>query len=345
MLGSRCLRAFVTALTILAVRPVAAADAVESFYAGKTVQLLIGYSAGGGYDIYARVLARHLSRHIPGKPTIVPQNMPGAGSLRAANFLYNVAPKDGTVIATFARGMAMEPLFGAAGTQFDATKFTWLGSITDEVSVCAFWHSANIHSWDDMLASRGFTVGGTGSASDTDVFPSVLKSLFDLKLKLITGFPGGADVGLALQRGEVSGRCGWSWSSIVSRNKAMIDQKQIYVTVQLALRKHDDLPDVPLITDLTKDTNKLAALRLIFSRQTMARPYAAPPGLPADRKAALLAAFDATMKDPEFLAEAERTELEVHPVSGKEIEALVSEMYRTPPEVLKLASDAIGHQR
>jgi len=316
-------------------------EAVARFYKGRTIQLYIGYSAGGGYDIYARVLARHLTDHIPGNPTIVPQNMPGAGSLRLANYLYNVAPKDGTAFATLARGMATEPLLGGTGTQFDARKFTWIGSITDEVSVCAFWHTSGIATWQDLL-TKEYTVGGTGSASDTDVFPNAMKHIFHLKMKLVTGFPGGSDVVLALQRGEVAGRCGWSWSSLVSRNKQMYDNKDIVIPVQLALHGHEDLPNVPVIIDQTKDPKELAALRLIFARQTMARPYMAPPGLPEDRKQALRRAFDETMKDPEFLAEAKRTELEVRPVSGTQIDALLNELYSTPPDVVKLAIDAIG---
>lgn len=315
--------------------------ALERFYKGRNIQLYIGYSAGGGYDIYARVLARHMSKHIPGNPIIVPQNMPGAGSLRLANYLYNVAPKDGTAFATFARGMATEPLLGGQGTQFDPRKFTWIGSVTDEVSVCAFWHTAGIKTWDDML-TKEYTIGGTGSASDTDVFPNAMKRIFDLKLKLVTGFPGGSDVVLALERGEVNGRCGWSWSSLVSRSKRLYDEKQIFIPVQLALHKHEDLPDVPLIIDQTKDPKRLAALKLIFARQTMARPYVAPPGLPEDRKQALRTAFEETMKDPDFLAEAQKTELEVHPVTGADIDKLLDELYATPKDVVKLAIDAIG---
>lgn len=315
--------------------------ALARFYKGRNIQLYIGYSAGGGYDIYARVLARHMGKHIPGNPTVVPQNMPGAGSLRLANYLYNVAPKDGTAFATFARGMATEPLLGGQGTQFDARKFTWLGSVTDEVSVCAFWHTSGIATWQDML-TKDYTIGGTGSASDTDVFPNAMKRIFNLKLKLVTGFPGGSDVVLALERGEVNGRCGWSWSSLVSRNKRLYDEKQIFIPVQLALHRHEDLPDVPVIVDLTQDQKRLAALRLIFARQTMARPYVAPPGLPEDRKQALRTAFEETMKDPEFVAEAQKTDLEVHPVSGADIDRLLGELYATPKDVIQLAIDAIG---
>lgn len=318
----------------------AAAEDAASFYKGRTITLDIGYSAGGGYDIYARVLARHLGDHIPGNPTVIPQNMPGAGSLKAANYLYNIAPKDGTVLATFARGMAMEPLLDTQGIEFDAQKLTWIGSITNEVSVCAFRSDSGVKTWQDML-TKSYTVGGTGSGSDTDVFPNVLRSLFHMQMKLATGYPGGEDVVLALQRGEVNGRCGWSWSSLLSRNRQLYDSKQIFIPVQLSLQKHEDLPDVPLVMDETNDPKIKAALRLIFARQTMARPYAAPPGLPADRVTALRAAFDATMKDPAFLAEAKQTDLEVRPVSGDEMQKLVGEIYETPPDVVKIAADAI----
>lgn len=318
----------------------AAADDVESFYKGRNVTINIGYSAGGGYDIYARVLARHLGDHIPGNPTVIPQNMPGAGSLKAVNFLYNIAPKDGTVLATFARGLAMQPLFDKQGIEFDAQKLNWIGSITNEVSVCAFRTDSGIATWQDML-TKSYTVGGTGSGSDTDVFPNALRNMFHMKMKLATGYPGGEDVVLALERGEVNGRCGWSWSSLMSRNRSMYEDKKIFVPVQLSLQKHPDLPNVPLVMDLTDDPKLAAALKLIFGRQTVARPYAAPPGVPEARIRALREAFDATMKDPAFLADAKQTDLEVQPVSGVEVQNLVAEIYRSPPEVVKIAADAV----
>jgi len=326
---------------LFAANGAAAADDVASFYKGRTVTVDIGYSAGGGYDIYARTLARHLGDHIPGNPTVIPQNMPGAGSLKAVNYLYNLAPKDGTVIATFARGLAMEPLFNKQGIEFDAQKLNWIGSITNEVSVCAFRSDSGIATWQDML-TKSYTVGGTGSGSDTDVFPKVLAHLFHMQMKLATGYPGGEDVVLALERGEVNGRCGWSWSSLMSRNRALYEKKEIFVPIQLSLQKHEDLPDVPLIMDETKDPKVLAALKLIFARQTVARPYATAPGVPEDRVKALRAAFDATMKDPAFLEEAKKTDLEVRPVSGEEVQKLVAELYQSSPEVVKLAADAVN---
>jgi tripartite-type tricarboxylate transporter receptor subunit TctC len=334
-------RALSAALAVLALPASSlAAEDQASFFKGRTVTLDIGYSPGGGYDLYARVLARYLGDHIPGSPTVVPQNMPGAGSLKLVNYLYNIAPKDGTVIATFGRGLAMQPLLDKTGIEFDAQKLTWIGSITDEVSVCAFRTDSGVATWQDML-TKSYTVGGTGTGSDTDVFPDVLRNLFHMQMKLATGYPGGEDVVLALERGEVQGRCGWSWSSLKSRNRRLYDEKQITVPVQLSLTKHEDLPDVPLVMDLTQDPQQQAALKLIFSRQTMARPYAAPPGLPEERVRALRDAFDATVKDPAFLADAKQTDLEVRPVAGAEVQKLVAELYRSPPEVVKIASEAI----
>jgi tripartite-type tricarboxylate transporter receptor subunit TctC len=319
--------------------PLRAADSVEAFYKGKTMQLLIGFGPGGGYDLYGRAVARHLGRFIPGNPTIVPQNMAGAGSVRAASSLYNAAPKDGTVIGTFSRGIIVDTLLGANKGQFDAQSFGWIGSVTNEVSVCGFSRQSGIRTWDDML-SKDSTVGSSGTADDLGVYANVLRSVFNAKLKLITGYPGTADILLAVERGELGGLCGWSWSSLKSRSKALYDSKEIAVPVQLGLTPHEDLPDVPLITSLTKDPTKSAILRLIFSRQTMARPFAAPPGIPEERLRALRAAFDATMKDKDFLAEAQRLDLEVRPVSGQEIDDLVANLAKTPSDIRKLAAEA-----
>src|SRR5712675_402249 len=207
------------ALASLASVPARGADAVANFYKGRTVQVLIGFSAGGGYDIYARTLARYMGKHIPGNPTLVPQNMPGAGTLKVANYIYNVAPKDGTVFGTFARGIPMEKLLGrTVGEQFDATKFTWVGSVTDEPSVCVFWAASGIKTWQDMK-TKPWKVGGSGVTSDLDIYANVLRNMFHLPGRLITGFPGGTEVLLSMQRREVDGRCGWSWSSLISRDK------------------------------------------------------------------------------------------------------------------------------
>jgi tripartite-type tricarboxylate transporter receptor subunit TctC len=319
----------------------APADPVTSFYKGRSIQLLIGFSPTGGYDSYARALARHMGKHIPGNPNILPQNMPGAGGLKVANYIYNVAPKDGTAFAIFARGVPMERLLGrTAGHQFDATKFTWIGSITDEPSVCVFWHQSGIKTWDDMK-KKPYKLGGSGILTDLDIYANVLHNLFDLPSRLISGFPGGSEVVLSMQRREVDGRCGWSWSSLAGLDKQLLDQKLVTVPLQLSFEKIPELPDVPLVLDLTDDPKEKAALRLIFSRQIMARPFAAPPGIPADRVKVLRDAFDATMKDPAFLAEMSRMKLEVRPVPGAKLDELVREVYSYPADVVKIAADAI----
>jgi tripartite-type tricarboxylate transporter receptor subunit TctC len=323
----------------------ATAQSVAEFYAGKSVNVLIGFSAGGGYDIYARTLARFMGRYIPGNPRLLPQNMPGAGSLRAVNFLYSVAPKDGTSIGHFAPGVMFEPLLGRPSAelgQFEATKFTWLGSVSKEVSVCAFMASTGIKSWEDMQ-SKKYIIAASGGGAESDVFPTVLRNMFNLPLKLVTGYPGGTEMVLAMERHEADGRCGWSWTSLLSRSKALLDNKQINLTLQIALQKdkHPALANVPLIVDLADDPAKKAALKLIVSRQAAARPFAAPPGVPADRARALREAFDATMKDPEFLAEAQKLNLDVDPVTGAEVEALIREVYASPPEAVKLASESM----
>lgn len=326
-----------TLATPMAVR----ADAVSDFYEGRQVRLLIGYTAGGGYDTYARLLARHLGKHIPGNPTIVPQNMPGAGSLTLANFLYNVAPKDGSVIGTFGRGMAMEPLLSGQGTRFDASEFSWIGSLNNEVSVCVSWHTSDVRTMED-LETMELIVGGTGSGSDSDIFPTVISNLLDVNMTLISGYPGGNDILLAMERGEVDGRCGWSWSTVLSRSADWLAEDKINLLVQVALAKHPDLPDVPLITDFADSEDELMAMELIFARQVIGRPYLAPPGIPAERHEALRRAFDATARDPEFLADAERIQLEINPVNGEEIDTLIARSYGASENAIRLASDAIN---
>jgi len=315
----------------------ARADAVAQFYAGKTVNLVIGYAPGGGYDLYARTLARHIGRHIPGRPAVVVQNMPGAGSLKAANFLYTVAPRDGTTFGGFSRGAYLDPLLGrGAGAQYEAARFGWLGSISSEVGVCAFRSAAGIRSWADMR-TKPFIIGSTGAGADADVFPTVLRKMFKLPMKVVSGYGSAAEIVVAIKRGEVDGRCGWSWSSLMSWNRDMFEGRQIDVVLQLAARKLDELPDVPSVTDVAEHPDHRSVLALIVSRQTMARPYVTPPGVPAARLRALQHAFNATMADPAFLADAKRQDLEVRPVSGAEADALLKDAYATPPELVRQA--------
>jgi tripartite-type tricarboxylate transporter receptor subunit TctC len=337
----RCIPALLAVALGAAQTDTAHAQPVADFYRGKTITMQIGYTSGGGYDLYARVLAKHMGRHIPGNPTVVPQNMPGAGSLRLANFLYIAAPKDGTVLGMIGRGMPMEPLIGASQAQYDARRFTWLGSGSDQVSLCATWATSPVKSWSDMLA-KSFTVGGEGSGSDPDMFAAMIKNLFGVKIRLVSGYPGGAEINLAMERGEVDGRCGWSWSSIKITKPDWLTGKKINLLVQMALRKSSDLPDVPLITDLATNDRDRQILKLILGRQQMGWPFLAPPDVPADRAQALRKAFDDTMKDAEFLAEAKQRQLDVNPMTGAAIDQLVGELYRTPPDVVTATKAVIA---
>jgi tripartite-type tricarboxylate transporter receptor subunit TctC len=331
--------AFALAAALAAIALPARADPVEDFYKGRNITVLIGYSPGGSYDAAGRVLARHMGRYIPGNPSLVPQNMPGAGTLNLANYLYNVAPKDGTAFGIFARGMAMEPLIGGTNAKFDATKFTWIGSAANEISLCATYETSPVKTWKDAV-TKDFTVAGNGSGSDPDVFATVLRNLFGVKDRLISGYPGSAEISLAMERGEIDGRCGWSWSSIKAEKSQWLAEHKLNLVVQLALEKAADLPNVPLITDLATDERQRQILKLIFSRQTMGRPFAGPPAIPPERAEALRHAFDLTMKDPDFLAEAQGRGLEINPVSGHDLEKLIAELYQTPKDVVAEARAA-----
>jgi len=312
------------------------AQSPAEFYKGKNIELYIGYSIGGGYDLYARVLARHIGKHIPGNPTIVPKNMEGAGSLRLANWLARVAPRDGTVFGTVGRGVPFDPLLGLPGTQFKAPDFSWIGSANNEVSICTSWGTSQITKIEDVFTKQ-MIIGGTGPSDDTVQFPEVLNGVLGTKFKIISGYPGGNDVVLAMERGEVEGRCGWSWSTITATHPDWVKDKKIHLLVQLALEKHPDLPDVPVIVDLAKTTEQRQIIKLIFARQVVGRPYLAPPGIPKDRLEILRKAFIETMVDKDFLADANKSKLEIAPVTGDKVEALVKEIYETPPAVAQKA--------
>jgi tripartite-type tricarboxylate transporter receptor subunit TctC len=318
------------------------AQDAKNFYRDKQMTMVIGYSAGGGYDLYARVLAKHMGKHIPGNPTIAPQNMPGAGSLKAANYLYSVAPKDGSVIGIFGRGMAIDPLISSTNTsKYDGRKFTWLGSGSDQISMCATWHTSPIKTWTDALKAEG-TFAGEGTGSDPDLFATILKNVFSAKMRLVSGYPGGAEMNLAMERGEVDGRCGWSWSSIKLSKPDWITEKKLNFILQMALTKSPELPDVPFVMDFVKSGSQKDIMTLLLAPQAMGWPFVAPPDLPADRKTILRTAFDETMKDPEFLAEAKLRKLDVNPMPGSEIDKLVAQLYATSPDSIAAAKAAIG---
>jgi tripartite-type tricarboxylate transporter receptor subunit TctC len=327
----------VAALATLA--SIARADGVADFYKGRSVPLVIGFSVGGGYDAYARLLARYIGKHIPGEPSIVPQQMTGAGSLRAANYIFSIAARDGSVFGTFSRSMGIAPLLGQA--EFDSRKFTWLGSVTDDNTTCVTWKTSPIKSWNDFL-SKPSKFGGLGADADPDIWALLYKNVFGAMVRLVSGYPGTNDVVLAMERGEVDGLCGLSWSTIKTRHAEWLTNHSANIIVQAALKKEPEISAVPLATDLVRDPEQLQIVRLLLTSQAMARPFAAPPGIPADRKAALIGAFDATMGDADFLAEAQKLSFDVRPVGTSTIDALLAEVYTTPKDVLARAAKAIS---
>jgi tripartite-type tricarboxylate transporter receptor subunit TctC len=341
ILSRFCPTALVFALA-LPLTGLAHAESAADFYRGKSVNMIVGYSAGGGYDIYARAIARHLGDHIPGNPKVTVTNMPGAGSVVALNYLYNVAPKDGLTLATFGRGLAMEPLIGTSKVQYDATKLTWIGSASNELSVCAVTDKSKIMTFEDSLATES-AVGGEGAGSDPDTYAMLVRNLFGSKMKLVTGYPGGNDMTLAIERGELDGRCGWSWGSIkATRPDWAAGPHKLRVLLQMTLERNQEMPDIPTVLEKAKTESDREIVKLIVSRQVVARPFAAPPGIPDERRDALRTAFDNTMNDPAFLAEAKSLSLEVDPISGVEVTKLIQELYRSSPEVVAKAKAVIA---
>ena len=319
----------------------AAAEEVADFYRGRSVELIVSSGAGGGYDLNARLLARHLGRFVPGNPTIVVNNMPGAGGIRAANYLYNVAPRDGSVIATFTNAMITEPLLGNEAVRFDPAKLAWIGSISREDGVCVAWNSAGVARWDDLLR-RKLIVGTMAPGTTTYLYPTLLKSLFGAQFELVSGYPDSSAAIQALEHGEVQSIC-QTYSSLRSLHAQRFRDGQIVPLVLLGLKRNSELPDVPAVTELAASDEQRQLLTIVLAPTLAGRPFFAPPGLPRDRLAALRAAFDRAVTDAAFLAEAKRLQLEVKPASGQEIETIVGAIYATPPDLVAKARAMLGH--
>jgi tripartite-type tricarboxylate transporter receptor subunit TctC len=326
------------ALAMLALT--AAAGAQTPSFAGRQIRLFVGFSPTGfGYDTYGRLLARYLGKYLPGNPTIVVLNKPGAGSLNLANYLYNVAPRDGTEIAIVGRGVAMDPLLAGAtaGAMFDATRLAWLGSMNNEVSGFYIRQPGPAATLAEILAGAPLEVGATGAGGDQQVFAAALNALLGTRLKSIGSYPGTNEILLAVERGELDGIVGYSWGVARSGNKALLDSGALKIVLQLALAKHKELARVPLVTEFVHGADDRKVLELIFSRQSMGRPVVAPPGLDPRQVKALREAFAAAMSDPELVAEGTRTGLELDMVSGDEVQALVASLYQSPPSVVARA--------
>jgi tripartite-type tricarboxylate transporter receptor subunit TctC len=308
------------------------ADPVADFYKGKQIRLIVGAGVGGGYDLYVRALSRRMGHYIPGNPTIVVQNQPGAGGLTVTNQLSQQGPKDGTVMAAPLAGIPTAPLLQSEAL-FDPAKINWLGSIASEAYVAYAWHASPVSRIEDV-ATTEFLVGGTTSGSTTVDYPLLLNEMLGYKFKIVRGYLGPPEINLAIERGEVHGNGSVGWTLTKSLRPEWIKDKKIKNVLQYGLRKQPELPDVPLVIDLARNEQQLHAMKLMFARSDYGRPFFLPPDVPAERVAAMRQAFDETMNDREFRTEAERLQLEVQPMSGLEMQKLIAELASTPPEVV-----------
>lgn len=317
-----------------------AADSAPVSFAGKQIRLLIGFTPTAyGYDTYGRLLARYLGKYLPGDPTIVPENRPGAGSLGLTSYMAHAAPKDGTEIAVIGRGVAMEPILDApiSPPKFDSTKLLWLGSMNNEVGGFFVRQPGPASTFQDVLNGAALKVGSTGAGGDQQMFTSALNVLFGTKLKAISGYPGTQELMLAIQRGELDGIVGYSWSVARFGNKEQLDDGTLKIILQVALNRHPDLPNVPLLTDFVKDSADRQVLDLIFSRNAMGRPLVAPPGLDAAVAASLRRGVADAMHDPDLIADAAKINLELNFVAGEDVQKLVERLYDSPPDVIARA--------
>jgi tripartite-type tricarboxylate transporter receptor subunit TctC len=318
-----------------------AADPIEDFYKGKQINWILSAGAGGGYSSYAHVFAPYLSAHLPGKPNIVVQNMPGAGGIRAMQYLNSVAPKDGTTIGLVHSSVPYAPLYGIKGANFDPRKMQWIGSINSATGICVSWSASGITKWQDLF-DKEFIVGGTGAGSQMETMPAMINKLFGTKIKIVSGYKGGNDVYLAMERGEVHGRCGGLKSSIKSTRPDWFPQKKVSVPIQIALERDPEFAEVPALIEFTKDEKTKQILQLILSPMDMDRPILAPPGTAPDKVAVLRKAFHAAMHDPGLIAEAKKANIDLDEVDGEKLAKILDRAYSMPPDVIKAANEAMS---
>ncbi len=314
----------------------ALADPLADFYRGKNLQMIIATAPGGDYDTRARLIARHMPRHIPGEPAIIATNMPGAVGVQAANYLASIAPRDGTVMHAIMQNMAAHQAIGGTGTKFDVTKFGWIGNSTDSPNLISSWHTTGITRIEQVF-DKELVVGAPGTATSSVYYPLALNILVGTKFKIISGYPGGNNVNMAIERGEVGGRGSNSLAAWQATKPDWIKENKIHHLVQIALKRHPDLPNVPLLLELAKNDADRAVLRFLSADVPLSRAYVTTPDVPADRLTALRRAFNATMKDPAFLAEAERGKIDISPSTGEDAEKIVADVLKTPPDVLARA--------
>jgi tripartite-type tricarboxylate transporter receptor subunit TctC len=315
------------------------AMAQETF--DKPITLYVAGTAGGGIDLVARAISRHLGQYVPGKPSVVVQDMPGAGGIRAANFLAETAPRDGTAMGVFAGGPIIEPLIGARNPGYDMSKFSWVGATAKDVGLCVAMATSPFKTIDDARAKE-MIVAGTGAGSETDTYPIVLNEVLKTKMKLITGYLGTKETIMAMENGEANGRCSFALSAIKMTRPDWLTEKKINILFQLGLERSRELPDVPLVLDYVTDTADRQLLELMMGAKAVALPLVAPPGVSDTRIALLRRAFDATMKDKDFLEEAARMSLDVDPTTGEATQAIIAKMYATPKDVVERAKKLLN---
>lgn len=312
-----------------------ASPAVTEFYKGlKEFTVYIGSTTGGGYDQYGRLYARHIGRHLPGNVTVVPRNMPAGSGRAVMNYVFTIAPKDGSAVGTTLRNVPFDPLMGVSETKIDPERLTWIGSMNAETSLCVSWHTTPFHTVDD-IRDREIQVGSSGPSAADSTHAKLLNAVAGTKMKIVLGYSGSTEVHLAMERGEVDGRCGLGWDSIVSRYKQWLDEKKIYLLAQFAIDKHPDIPNVPWIMDLARNEEGRQMAALSLGPNKMGRPLFAPPDIPAERVTFLRDSFVATMKDPELRADAKKMEIDVVYMDGAATEALYRQLYATPRPVVE----------
>ena len=328
------------AAALLAMSSQASADPVEDFYRGKRVSLIIGYGTGGGYDTYARLLARFIGEHIPGNPAIIAQNMPGAGSRSAANWLYNVAPKDGTVIATLSQTTPTDQALGQSGIQFDARKYNWMGNMVVVNNILFVSAKTGVKTLDDAKKNV-LALGATGASSPSVLYPQVSNNILGTRFKIVSGYPGGGDINLAVERGEVDGRGSDSWASMKANKANWLRDKSINILFQVGPRRETDLADVPLWSDLAQNDEQRQILEVLSGDVAVGRPILTVPDVPVERVNALRRAFDKTMSDPKFLAAAQQAGMYFNPLGGEELQRIVARILSPAPAVIAKVKDAI----
>ena len=314
-------------------------QSVEEFYRGKQINWILSAGEGGGYSSYANAFAPYLTKHIPGNPKIVVQSMPGAGGIRAMMYLSTIAPKDGTTIGLVHSGVPFAPLFQLNGANFDSRQMNWIGAMSRSAATCIAWHTSKVKTAQDLF-DKEYVVGGTGGGSQLETYPAMLNKLFGTKIKIISGYKSGNEIYLAMERGEVDGRCGGGLTSLKTTRPEWLPQKKALVPLVIAMQRDPSLPDVPAVAEFAKDERTKQILQLILAPTEMDRPVLAPPGVPAERVEALRAAFHAAITDPDFLAEATKQRLEIEEVSGKEVAEIIRSSFTLPADVIKAAADA-----